>query len=383
MTFNFRFFVEVFVGALFRSKAPTVWVWLRRAIVLLASYVVFVTVESVNWTGFLLDSIFFSGYRAQPIETPVFIIGNPRSGTTFLQRLMAQDTANFSCFKMWEIFFAPSITQRKLVWALMRVDGLVRYPVKRVVDRVEARIRASTKLHKLGLRAPEEDEYLLLHTASSIIPGLLYAVPELAALYVFFDRDIPPEERARVMAFYAACVRRHLHAHRTQSHFLSKNPYFTPKVEALRTAFPDAKFIVLVRNPLNAIPSYASLSRYVMRILYTRKAFDNHDYILTATQHWYRYPAERLADAPDSFIEVKFEDMVRDPQATVAAIYDHLGFEISPDFAAILQRETERAQGYRSEHQYSLEAMGFTREEILAEYGDVFEKWGYERGEKR
>ena len=380
MTFNFRFFVKVFVGVLFRSKAPTVWIWLRRAIALLASYVVFVVVESGNWTGFLLDSIFFPGHRTQPIDTPVFIVGNPRSGTTFLQRLMAQDTANFSCLKMWEIFFAPSITQRKIVWALAAVDGFVGAPVKRVVERVEARIRASTKLHKIGLRAPEEDEYLFLHTASSIIPGLLFAVPELAAPYVFFDRDIPPEEQTRVMAFYAGCIRRHLHAHRAQGQFLSKNPYFTPKVGALRTAFPDAKFIVLVRNPLNAIPSYASLSRYVMRILYTKKVFSNRDYILTATQHWYRYPAERLSDAPGSFVEVKFEDMVRDPQKTVTAIYEHLGFEISPAFAAILREETERAQGYQSQHQYSLESMGFTREEILADYGDVFERWGYERG---
>ncbi|MBN2389954.1 MAG: sulfotransferase [Anaerolineae bacterium] len=381
MTFNFRFFAKVFVTVLFRSKAPNAWIWLRRVVVLLASYALFIVVETDNWVGFFLDNILFPNHRTQPIDKPIFIIGNPRSGTTFLQRLLARDTANFSCLKMWEIFFAPSITQRKIVWALDAADRWVGAPIKHIVDRIEARIRASTKLHRVGLHAPEEDEYLLLHTASTIIAGLLFAVPELAAPYIFFDRDIPLEEQTRVMAFYAGCIRRHLYAHKAQVHFLSKNPYFTPKVAALRTAFPDAHFIVLTRNPLNAIPSYASLSQYVSHILYTRNILSDHNYIITATQHWYRYPAACLSGAPDSFIEVKFEDMVHDPRATVKAIYQHLGFEISPAFDTILQQETERARTYKSEHEYSLEKMGFTREEILTTYSDIFEKWGFEKEE--
>lgn len=378
MTFSFRFFTQVFVTVLFRSKAPNVWVWLRRAIVLLASYALFIVVETGNWIGFLLDNILFPGYRVQPIDKPVFIIGNPRSGTTFLQRLLARDTANFSCLKMWEIFFAPSITQRKIVWTLGAVDRWVGAPIKHVFDRLDARIRASTKVHRVGLHMPEEDEYLFLHTASTIIPGLLFAVLELAYPYVFFDRDIPPEEQARVMEFYAGCIRRHLYAHQTPGHFLSKNPYFTPKVGALRAAFPDARFILLVRNPLRVIPSYTSLSEYLVRVLYTKKASSMRDYVLTATQHWYRYPASRLAGAPDSFTEVKFEEMIRDPQATLTAIYRHFDLEIIPAFATILQQETERTRTYKSEHVYSLEEMGFTREEILDTYSDVFEKWGYE-----
>jgi hypothetical protein len=35
-----------------------------------------------------LDRVFFRGYRKQPIDRPIFIVGNPRSGTTFLHRLL-------------------------------------------------------------------------------------------------------------------------------------------------------------------------------------------------------------------------------------------------------------------------------------------------------
>ena len=68
MTFNFRFFVKTFVWVLFRSKSPNAPVWLRRAIVLLASYALFITVETGNWTGFLLDDLLFPGHRQQKIE---------------------------------------------------------------------------------------------------------------------------------------------------------------------------------------------------------------------------------------------------------------------------------------------------------------------------
>jgi len=52
----------------------------------------FVFVISSFWvTNFIfrfLDEIFYPDYKKQKIEKPVFIIGNPRSGTTFLYDLM-------------------------------------------------------------------------------------------------------------------------------------------------------------------------------------------------------------------------------------------------------------------------------------------------------
>jgi len=42
---------------------------------------------------------------------------------------------------------------------------------------------------------------------------------------------------------------------------LSKNPGFTPKIESLRHSFPDARFIYMVRNPLETIGSMQSMAR--------------------------------------------------------------------------------------------------------------------------
>jgi omega-hydroxy-beta-dihydromenaquinone-9 sulfotransferase len=52
----------------------------------------------------LLDRLFFSQYLKAEVKSPIFIIGNPRSGTSFLHSLLTQ-TEEFISFKTWEIFF--------------------------------------------------------------------------------------------------------------------------------------------------------------------------------------------------------------------------------------------------------------------------------------
>jgi hypothetical protein len=64
-----------------------------------------------------LDRIFFSNYRKQPIDRPIFIIGNPRSGTTFLHRLLL-GAGGMAAFELWEMLF-PAITARKLLGGIV------------------------------------------------------------------------------------------------------------------------------------------------------------------------------------------------------------------------------------------------------------------------
>ena len=60
----------------------------------------------LNWVviaiGRGLDHVFFPSFGKQKIEAPVFIVATPRSGTTFLHRLMSLDE-RFACFKLWQM----------------------------------------------------------------------------------------------------------------------------------------------------------------------------------------------------------------------------------------------------------------------------------------
>jgi len=59
--------------------------------------------QLMHWLGFLLDDIFFRGYRTIDIKKPVFIVGIPRSGTTLFQRVLARDIDNFTGYDLWEL----------------------------------------------------------------------------------------------------------------------------------------------------------------------------------------------------------------------------------------------------------------------------------------
>lgn len=377
----------------FRGLLRFTYLWLlrcpwtaRRAAVAIGFYTVFPLLELITWLGLLLDEVIFPGYRQQPVRSPVFIIGNFRSGTTFLHRLLALDAQHFSSMKMWEILFAPSIVQRRFANALATLDRRLRNRLRQRLDRIEKRWDERNAMHAVSLGEPEEDDYLLLHAWSALSVGLSAGLLNEASPYARFDQALPTAKRERVMGFYQRCVQRHLYAHRgawgsNGRQYLAKNPALTPKLETLYTRFPDAKIICLVRSPLEVVPSFLSMMQFTWRVLglpATAPALRN--FVIDMLGHWYRYPLERLARAPkNSWVVVNYDDLVGDPEQTIVAIYERFGFEMSSAFAQVLRAEAAGARRFSSRHQYSLEKLGLTREQVVTEFQDIFDRFGFDR----
>jgi len=169
---------------------------------LLTFYVGFPLLEIATWLGFRLDDVFFRRYRTQPVTQPVFIVGTPRSGTTLLQRVLARDKATFACLRTWEIFFAPSITQRKLCEGIAALDRRLGCPLGKRIEAWEASALGQVPMHRLGLQEPEEDDFIMLHIWASSFFILVFPFPEEIDPYAYFDEIMPPADKARIMAFY-------------------------------------------------------------------------------------------------------------------------------------------------------------------------------------
>jgi hypothetical protein len=69
----------------------------------------------------LMDEIFYSSYRKINIKEPVFIISNPRSGTTLLHRLMCHDDERFVHIRLYHTIIS-AITFFKLIDFLAAID---------------------------------------------------------------------------------------------------------------------------------------------------------------------------------------------------------------------------------------------------------------------
>jgi hypothetical protein len=385
MSFSFKHYVRFAYVALFKAGSVR-WRGLgRRLIWLFAFYTLFPLLEVLIRLGFWLDEVLFPAYRAAQVTAPVFIVGNPRSGTTFLHRLLAQDRQHFTWMQTWEILLAPSITQRKLVRAVMALDARLGGPLHQLIAAGQRRWQRANVMHKIALRAPEEDEHLLLHIWSTVLvwtyAGLLGEIDD----WVHFDTAIPAPERRRIMDFYLACLRRHQYVRGGGGrHYLAKNPNFSPKIDTLYEVFPDARIIYLARNPLDMVPSFISILQFEWEIFgspwlgHPSAAASSYAPILDLAEHWYKYPLERLAQAPaESYVIVNFDAMVQNPDRTVREIYDHFGLEVSPAYAEVLRQATLASQAYESDHEYALEEMGLTREELVARFAPVFRRFGF------
>lgn len=388
MAFDWRGFLRFSRRVLFDTKNTNRRLTPKRLAWILFAYAFYPLFELATWGGLGLDELVYPGYRQQDVWEPLFIVGNPRSGTTFLHRLMARDEWTFACMNTWEILFAPSIVSRRVVKGLGAVDEWLGSPFQKMLAGLEARWQDRNVMHWQAMCTPDEDEALLVHTASSVLFPSFGAMLDDARAYTFYDQQIPYAERARQTAFYRRCLQRYLysdgrHPEVDQRHYLSKNPAFTFRIDTLLDQFPDARFVYIVRNPLDMIPSMVSITKFVWDLLGDPVEYESlRRYVIELARQGYYYPLERLQHiGRERYVVVRFEELIRDTRQTVTGIYDRLGLEMSPAYASILDEETKWARRYRSRHQYSLEELGLSRERILTECGDAFDRWNFDRRE--
>ena len=189
------------------------------------------------------------GIKPKPIEKPLFIIGNLRSGSTFLHRLLSRDSETFTSLTTWDIYLTPSVTQKKITQFFSRLDKKLGGHVHRLLYAFDKRTLGKFKIHRISFFQPEEDENILLHIWDSFWVSFLFPFMDEMPNYQHFDEALSPEHKRRIMKFYKSMLQRHMYA-TGKKYFVAKNPAFSPKIETLLEFFPDARIIYLARNPL-------------------------------------------------------------------------------------------------------------------------------------
>ncbi len=322
----------------------------------------------------LLDHLFFPGFDKVKIARPIFIVGQARTGTTYLHRLMARDTDTFASFRLVD-FILPSITMKRCAALLGQVDAALGGLGRGLVEWLDrAFLPVFAKIHEVGIYLPEEDEYLLYHRLLS--GSLWFVFPDVARFrrLLFLDTEARPEERREVMAFYADQVRRHLYHLGPNKTLLSKNPWFTAKIDALAEAFPDARFVKLERTPLEAIPSCASMVHFVWHNTGAKKPGERDvETLLDLYGHYDRHARERFAAlGPERAHTVRYADFVAGPAGSVEQLCGALDIPVSADLARILAAEGAREKHHRSKHRYSLADWGLTAQQVAERFPEAF-----------
>ncbi|MBI5841619.1 MAG: sulfotransferase [Chloroflexi bacterium] len=382
MTYNFWLFWRMAYRSFFKSQNTPARLTRKRLIFILLFYFVWPIGSLFIWLGILLDEVFFPAYKKHPMEKPLFILGNFRSGSTFLHRLLSRDTENFTSLTTWDIYLSPSITSKKIVQAIGRVDHIFGSPLKRAAMAFDRRSLGQVRIHRISFFQPEEDENILMHIWSTYFVSFLFPFMDEMPPYQFFDEALKPEQKRRIMAFYKSMLQRHLYA-TGKRHFVAKNPAFSSKIETLVEFFPNARIIYLVRNPLDMLPSTASWINYA-RSVFTepKEQYLYLDEIVKMTQFWYQHPLSYLdAHSSQNHLIIKYDDLISDPERVIRHFYKRFGYAEQPWLDQIVAQSVDETLAYQSDHIYSYEEMGFTHQQIISLYPDIFERFRFDKRE--
>jgi hypothetical protein len=330
---------------------------------------------------FLLDYLLFPRLWVQRVEKPVFVVGHARSGTTLMQRLLALDEDRFSFFRYWETFF-PALSERMLVRAVGRFDRtFLRGSLRRRLQAWDERTFGPWRhIHEQGLWLAEEDLFVL--RAAFIPQQWTLEMPLSHRIDIFHVDALSPRRRRRWLHHYRECVKRQLMYHGGRRCHLSKNPVMSGWVNALIEEFPDARFVVMVRDPVQCIPSTLKLVEGSWRA----RGWAPADWqaaeqaLIRIAFDCYLLPARALAAHPETrryFVDYRV--LLHDTPGTLENTCAALGLPMSD-----VQRRAVRAlaspQGRHSTRfRYALEDFPLSATDIETELAAFYERYNWPR----
>jgi len=350
---------------------------IKRFFVMAGFLPLFGAIQTLHWLGFLLDELLFRGYREITVGKPVFVVGVPRSGTTFLHHVLAKDE-QFTTFRTWECLFAPSIIERKICLGLAQIDNRFGRPLGRLVKGLEKHILGSLEdIHAMTLNAPEEDYFVFMPILACFILIVPFFYTESIWRMAFFDRDMPERRKQWIMTYYKRCLQKHLYVHGSNKRLLSKNPSFSSLVGSLNRTFPDGCFICCVRNPLKTFPSQLSSLKSGLKLFgidpYS-EIFKNR--MLDVFLFYYDNLMRVLSAVPlHRHVFLRIEVLKSDLTHTIRRAYQQLGISLDPDFISQLRLDDTRGRSYASKHIYSLEQFGLDEITLRKRFAGVYEQY--------
>src|ERR1700751_3649058 len=257
--------------------------------------------------------------EASLIRRPIFITGMPRSGSTFLHELLAEDPEN-RVPRVWEVMF-PISTQSK--------------PSKKVERRVR---KAEASLSWFRRLAPGADAVYPMrawtpHECVAIHSYTLLSEEFVSTSYVptyeaFLHRaDLGPTyawQRRFLQYLQLGCG---------EKRWILKSPDHVYSLDKLLAVFPDALVIRTHRNPVEVVKSQLQLTQ-VLEGLYSRPCRPNKlamrevRKIGEISDQITRFQ-DKHPQKPGQFVDVTYSELVTDPLAVVRRIYDRLNARLT------------------------------------------------------
>jgi hypothetical protein len=298
------------------------------------------------------------------IVAPIVIVGQTRTGTTMLQRLLASDPRHHGPL-WWEVRFPAPLPGTRWDAPDPRV------PIAEAeVAGVLAADPEQASIHPWDAQAPDEEIMLLEHSFLSHVPEAFTNVPSYRA-WIDEQDWTPAYTTLRRFLQFLQWQKRQRGALRER--WVLKTPGHLGYLDTLLRVFPGALIVQTHRDPVQTIPSAASLNRSLWRL--SSDAVDDRELARQWSQRmaWAvrRCLASREHIPERQLADVWFLDALAKPLEVVAQIYAR--FDIAFSAEARLALETWLASNRRDKrppHEYTLAEFGLSEAEICADFAE-------------
>jgi Sulfotransferase family len=294
------------------------------------------------------------------IVAPVVVIGMFRAGTTFLSNLLDQDRANRPLLR-WESSDSappPSPADHR---AGPRVDT-----ARAAGEMLEALNPAVRAIHHEEANGPTECIAVMSQDFKSLSWEAITNVPTYGAwLRAADQRSAYEYHRTVLQVLQSAGVR---------GRWTLKSPHHALALDALTAVYPDARLVLLHRDPVVLSASVCSL---ISTLSGTFTDADHRRYI---ADHWTstleesvgRIDAFRESRPDHPITDVHYANLVGDPLRTMVSLYEALGEELTgPAHDAMARYVETHPKGAFGTHRYDLASHGLDAAELsdrFAEY---------------
>lgn len=297
---------------------------------------------------------------AGDVTPPIVIVGQARTGTTILFDLLAQDPNTRSPLT-WEIDRPVPPPETATYDTDPRIDE-----VDAVLSGVDLLMPDFRKMHPMSARLPQECVSITNSDFRSVIFPTQYRVPSYAR-WVMCEADMAPAYRWH-RQFLQHLQSRHPEGEAPADRWLVKSPAHMWCLDALIGEYPDALMVQTHRDPLRIIASLSSLMSTLRGMCCDdptpqEVAAEWAEYIVDGLD---RSVTARLDGtvAAENVVDVKFRDFMADPFATIGAVYDNLGLELTAESERRMRAFlAEHSQDEHGTHAYSWADTGLDLDE--------------------
>lgn len=295
-------------------------------------------------------------------ESPMFIIGHWRSGTTYLHNLMTKDpdaayTTTYQCV------FPRNLKSKWVFKTFMRA--------------FMPRVRPGDNL-EISASWPQEDEYAMSNLTHCSFYHFFYFPSNYRDLYKNFVRfeSIPLEDQENWKKLYRRMIIKAL-INTGGNRIVLKSPVNTARMISLLDVFPDANFIHIIRNPVMV---YLSTKKFFTQLFPTLQLepFTEDEISEMILDLYHNIMLDYLEDKkkldPGRLLEIKYEDLVKKPMQNLEHIYKTFNFPHFKDLEPAFKDYLESIKNYKVDS-YTMDRAELDR--VLKRIGFAMKNWNY------